>query len=146
MKFFESFDEFDNTIYFRLNNRGYSYKLTDPIADWHESFLKNGGQQRTNYVIAGLIEKMYDYRFKEKEMSGERLTCKFNDDKYQLSISTYMSSDNFQIVLCVKQLDGKYLRSHNIDIEQIGKLLDEIEPWRKSDRLKDLNKDYGTLD
>lgn len=146
MKYFENFDNFDNTVYFTMNKRGYSYKLTDTIPDWNESFLKNGSQQRTNYYIASLIEKMYDYRFKEKEMVSDKLTCKFSDDKYRLSISTYMSSENFQIVLCIKQLDGKYLRSHTIDIESIGKLLDEIEPWRKSDRLKGLNKDFGTLD
>ena len=99
------------------------------------------------YYIAEMIEKKFEFRFSKKEMRDRYLYCEFADsDMFKLSIHATFSGTDFDLVLCVKQSDGKYLRNQSIKVDAVGKLLDKITPWRQSQKLLDLDKKSGVFE
>lgn len=148
---FETWTPASNEVYthsFRVGDEYMYFKDDIDIPGWNISMQAlHGTSMKVNFYIASQIEKKYDFSFTDKEIKGQYLYCSFPDsDQYKISISQYMTSDNYQIVLCIKQEDGRYLRNQTINISTIEKILYEIQPWRKSNKLGDINKKIGTFD
>ena len=99
------------------------------------------------YFIAQQLEKAFDFTFESKKISNDHLTCTFNDgDIYKLSIGTTTSATDCDIVLLIRQSDGKYLRSHSIKPSAVGGVLMELEKWRQSNKLTSTNAKTGVFE